>query len=412
VAGITPALAGTILLVVKIWDSVNDPVVGWLTDRTTSRFGRRRPWLLFGAVPFGLFFFLQWVVPPVGPTALFIYYLIVALLFDTAFTIVNVPYAALTPELTRDYDERTSLNSYRFAFSIGGSLIAGVVHPIIVNAFLDPQTGYLVSGAVFGLICVIPFIVCFLGTSERYEPGPGAKELNIVAQVREVFRNRPYLFVVGIYLFSWLAVQITSSVLAFYLTFWMQRSDLIPVMLLAVQGSALIFLFVWSAISRRIGKKMVYTIGMLFWIGVQAALFFVQPGQVTLAIVLGVLAGVGISTAYLIPWSMIPDVIELDELETGQRREGLFYGFMVLLQKLGLALGLFLVGIALETSGFNEALSAAEQPDAARFAIRLMVGPIPTVMLICGLVLNWFYPITKEKHAEIMAAIAAKKRRA
>jgi GPH family glycoside/pentoside/hexuronide:cation symporter len=125
VAGISPLAAGTILLVVKLWDSVNDPLMGWLTDKTVSRHGRRRPWLLYGAVPFGLLFFLQWLVPPLGDAGKIAYYLLIALLFDTAFTVVNVPYTALTPELTRDYDERTSLNSYRFAFSIGGSVVGG-----------------------------------------------------------------------------------------------------------------------------------------------------------------------------------------------------------------------------------------------------------------------------------------------
>lgn len=410
VAGLPPGLAGTILLIVKIWDAVNDPIIGWLTDRTTTRWGRRRPWLLFGALPFGLLFFLQWVVPPFALTGTFIYYLVIALLFDTAFTIVNVPYTALTPELTRDYDERTALNSYRFAFSIGGSLLGGILHQTIVGRFPDdPQTGYLVAGAVVGLLIALPFLWCFLGTRECYEPEPGAEELSLGQQIRYVFNNRPYLFVVGIYMFSWLAVQVTSAVLTFYITFWLQRPDLITTFLLAVQGSALVFLFVWSAVSRRIGKKAVYLVGSVIWIAVQAFLFFLQPAQIVMAIVLAVIAGAGVATAYLVPWSMMPDVIELDELETGQRREGMFYGFMVLLQKLGLALGLFLVGLGLQAAGFNENLPAAAQPDSARFAIRLMIGPVPTLILICGMLLTWFYPITREKHEQTLALLAARR---
>jgi GPH family glycoside/pentoside/hexuronide:cation symporter len=206
-------------------------------------------------------------------------------------------------------------------------------------------------------------------------------------------------------LFSWLAVQVTASVLTFYITFWMRNPGLIPIMLLAVQGSAFAFLFVWSAISRRIGKKAVYLIGMVFWIGVQALLFFLQPDQVILAVVLAVLAGVGVATAYLVPWSMLPDVIELDELRTGQRREGVFYGFMVFLQKLGLALGLFLVGLVLELQGFDERASIGQQPESALTAIRVMIGPVPTVVLLCGIVLTAFYPITRQKHQETLAAL-------
>ncbi len=425
IAGLPPGLAGTILLIVKIWDAVNDPIIGWLTDKTQTRWGRRRPWLLFGAAPFGLLFFLQWVIPPFDVTGKFIYYLVIALLFDTAFTVVNVPYTALTPELTRDYDERTALNSYRFAFSIGGSLLGGILHQIIVGQFADQQTGYLVSGAVIGVLIALPFLWCFFGTRERYEPEPGSEELSLPDQIRYVFKNRPFLFVVGIYMFSWLAVQVTSSVLTFFIVFWLGSipqfphvsfgltfntvNDLIPVMLFAVQGSALVFLFVWSAVSRRIGKKAVYMIGSLIWIGVQAFLFFLQPEQIDLAIILGLIAGAGVATAYLIPWSMMPDIIELDELETGQRREGMFYGFMVFLQKMGLALGLFLVGQILQFSGFNENLQPGQQPESALLAIRLLIGPMPTLILISGMVLTAFYPITKASHAETLAKLALRR---
>ncbi|MEH2269342.1 MAG: MFS transporter, partial [Nostoc sp.] len=163
--------------------------------------------------------------------------------------------------------------------------------------------------------------------------------------------------------------------------------------------------FVWGALSKKIGKKVVYFLGMSLWIIAAAGLFFLQPGQIILMYVMAVMAGVGVSTAYLIPWSMIPDVIELDELQTGQRREGIFYGFMVLLQKFGLAFGLFLVGNALQVAGFKESVAGSPlpiQPESALFAIRIAVGPIPTVCLILGLVLTYFYPITREMHAEIM----------
>jgi GPH family glycoside/pentoside/hexuronide:cation symporter len=161
-------------------------------------------------------------------------------------------------------------------------------------------------------------------------------------------------------------------------------------------------------VCRKIGKKAVYIVGMLFWIGVQVFLFFLQPGQVVLAVVLGMLAGVGVAVAYLIPWSMMPDVMEYDELQTGERREGIFYGFMVLLQKLGLALGLFLVSQGLEWWGFDQNLPPAEQPESALTAIRFMIGPAPAVLLLLGIALAYFYPITQQKHAELRAQVAAR----
>jgi GPH family glycoside/pentoside/hexuronide:cation symporter len=202
-------------------------------------------------------------------------------------------------------------------------------------------------------------------------------------------------------------VQITASIIPYFVVDCMglKESD-VPTVLIAVQGTALVMLFVWGALSKKIGKKVVYFMGMSLWIIAAAGLYFLQPGQIVLMYVMAVMAGFGVSTAYLIPWSMIPDVIELDELQTGQRREGIFYGFMVLLQKFGLAFGLFLVGNALQSSGFKETVAGQTglpiQPESALQAIRIAVGPLPTICLICGLFLTYFYPITREMHAEIM----------
>lgn len=128
IAGLSPLSAGSVLLIGKIWDAVNDPIVGTLTDRTRTRWGRRRPWLLFGSVPFGLAFFLHFIVPSgLSSTGLFWYYVVVGILLDAGFTAVNVPYAALTPELSSDNQERTDLNMYRFSFSVLGGLVAALM---------------------------------------------------------------------------------------------------------------------------------------------------------------------------------------------------------------------------------------------------------------------------------------------
>lgn len=412
VAGLGPIAAGSILLVARFVDGVTDPVMGWISDRTRSRFGRRRFWLLVGAVPFGVLFALQWLVPPVDPGLRWWYYLAIISLFSVSFTLIHIPYTSLTPELTRDYNERTSLNSFRFAFSIGGSLTAGVLHPVVVGQFASPQVGYTVAGLLFGTLMIFPMLITFAGVRERYQAASDAPPQSFPALLRALISNRPYMFVVGIYLCSWMAIQITSAVLPFYITFWLQRPDLFSVMILAVQGTALVFLFIWSWLSTRIGKKGVYLLGMLIWIGVQGGLFFVQPDQVNLAIALGVLAGAGVATGYLMPWSMLPDVMEYDELVSGQRREGVFYGMMVFIQKLGIALGIFLVGLFLETQGFITDALPGGQPDSALLAIRAMVGPVPSVALALGILLTIGYPITRRKHAEITAQLAARRAQA
>lgn len=416
VARLNPAAAGVILLLTKIWDAINDPLIGLLSDRVNTRWGRRRPWFLFGAVPFGLAFFLLFQVPQLGEVGKFAYYLIVSLLLDTMFTLVNVPYTALTPELTRDYDERTSLNSYRFAFSIAGGLIAAVAHPLIVDAVAagsDIQTGYAVSALVWAIACTAPFFFAFWGTYERHTPEE-AEALPLVESVRQTFRNRAFRYAAGIYLLSWLVVQTVSTLIVYYLTYWLRRPQLTPVVLLAVQGSSLLWLFIWNAASRRLGKQGVYYAGMAVWIATSLVLFGVRPDWPAWSVVLlAALAGVGVATAYLVPWAMLPDVIELDELETGKRREGAFYGFFVLLQKLGLALGLFVIGQVLNATGYitppANATETITQPDSALLAIRLMMGPLAALILGIGVVLVTRFPITRDSHARTLRELEARR---
>ena len=423
VAGLPAGLASNILVVGKVWDAINDPIVGVLSDRTSHPWGRRYPWIIYGGIPFGIFFLLQWIVPSTDHTVLFWYYVAISILFNTAYTAVNLPYTALTPELTQDYNERTSLNSFRFAFSIGGSIFSLILALIIFRVFQnDPNQQYLVLGAICAVISVLPLYWCVLGTRKHVAAQllenaelDNSTSLPLKEQLQIAFSNRPFLYVIGIYLFSWLGVQLTATIIPYFVVNWMQQPQyVLSLVAIAVQGTALIMLFVWSKVSEKYGKKAVYFMGMSLWIIAQAGLFFLQPGQVFQMYLLAVMAGVGVSTAYLIPWSMIPDVIELDELQTGERREGVFYSFMVLLQKIGLAVGLWLVGQALGRAGFLSTVPGQPppvQPESALFAIRVAIGPLPTIALILGMILTYFYPITREIHAEILFKLRGKKQR-
>ena len=419
VAGLPAGLAGSILMIGKISDAINDPIIGVMSDRTVHPWGRRYPWMVYGAIPFGIFFFLQWIVPSTNQSFLFWYYVIIAIIFNIAYTVVNLPYAALTPELTKDYHERTSLNSFRFAFSIGGSIFSLIIAQFIFSLFPDnPIRQYIVLGIVCGIIAVLPIYWCFFGTRKRTLSHNTQQEEDktnspIIEQMRIAFSNGPFLFVIGIYLCSWLGVQLTASILPYFVINWMGLPEAtFPQVAIAVQGTALIMLFVWSSISKKVGKKAVYFMGVCLWIIAQGGLFFIQPEQVGLMYLLAVIAGFGVSTAYLVPWSMIPDVIDLDELNIGQRREGIFYSFMVFLQKVGLAIGLFLVGVALDIAGFIETTPGQAppvQPESALLAVRVAIGPLPTVFLIIGLLLAYLYPITREVHDEILLKLRERK---
>lgn len=413
VAGLRPAAVGAIFLLAKIWDSINDPIIGALTDRTNTRWGRRRPWLLFGAIPFGLAFLMHWLVPPLGDTGKFFYYLFVAILLDTAFTAVNVPYTALTPELSHDYDERTSLVSYRFSFSILGGVLAAFFHTIITGFFPnDPLTGNAVSAAIWAVFIIVPNFITFAFTRETHykeerPEGPGFFE-----GLRIAFSNKAFVLVTIIYLLSWLCVQFVQNNLLLYVKYWINAESQFGTMILAIQFSAFIFVLIWTKISERIGKKNVYYLGMTFWFFVALALFGVQPGQVTLLYILGILAGAGLGVSYLIPWSMLPDVIELDELQTGQRREGIFYGFFVFLQKLGMSLGLALSNFALEMTGYINQQAGGPlptQPASALLTLRIFISIVPAVILLLSFIAVYLYPITRESHAEVRSELARRK---
>jgi GPH family glycoside/pentoside/hexuronide:cation symporter len=414
VAGLRPGTAGNIFLIVKIWDAVNDPFIGWLTDHTISKFGRRRPWLLIAAIPFGLAFFLQWIVPPLGDAGKFWYYLIVALLLDFTFTAVNVPYAALTAELTQDYDERTRLSSVRMSFSIIGGVLAAFFHGIIVSMYpQDPKLGYAISAAIWAVAIAGPCFITFFGTKEpdfAINARPSAQGPGFVEGLRIALSNKAFLMVTLIYMLSWLAIQFAQNNLQIYTKDWIKLDmQLFSFLLLAIQFSSFLWVLIWARVSERIGKQNVYYLGAGFFVAALMGLFFLQPGQVMQTFLLAAMAGIGISVGYLVPWSMVPDVVELDQLQTGQRREGIFYGIFVFLQKLGLALGLFISGWALELSGYvNATLENPNpvQPDSALLALRILIGPVSAAVLLLSFLAVRAYPITRQKHAEMRAELA------
>lgn len=237
--------------------------------------------------------------------------------------------------------------------------------------------------------------------------------LPIRQQLQIAFSHFPFVCVIGIYLCSWLGLQVTAAILPYFVIHWMRLPDYhFTQAALAVQGTALIMMFFWSAVGQRFGKRAIYWMGIPLTIFALVGLCFLQPQQVGLMYVLAVMAGVGLSTAYLVPWSMLPDVLDLDELNTGQRREGLFCGLVVQFQKIALAIALFLVGKILDWSGFiptNHEQVLNTQPESALLAIRVLIEPVPALVLVFGLVWAYLYPITRSAHGEILLKLSARR---
>lgn len=435
VAGLRPALAGTAILAGRFYDAITDPFEGYLTDRTRSRWGRRRPYLLFGAVPYGISFAIMFLVPSVASQGLKTAYAAFAyILHMTAFTGIGVPYQAMTAELTQDYDERTSLTAYRMAFSIIFGLVAAVVPLVIIGAFPgSPRTGYAVMAAAFGAFTVLPPLAVFVGCREPERAGasaagaapagstpPGSALAGAAGEppstgfrdfLREMLltlQNRPFRVALVVFVFTWMGMDIITAVFLYFLQYvlGMQGSAEIIFGILFTVAALCLPLWVW--VSERRSKKVAYVAGISFLAAVLSCVAFLRPGMTTVVYVLVALAGVGVSTAHVIPWSMIPDCIEYDELRTGRRREGQHYGFMTFAQKVASSGAIFLTGVALEASGY---VAGAVQPPAALTVMRVLLGPVPAALFVLGMVALAFYPVTRAGHAQVRAELEARRRR-
>ena len=395
VARLPAAAVGTILLVTQVWDAFTDPAVGIAADRTRTRWGRKRPWLLFGAVPFGLAYAMQWAVPDLGPAALFAYYLGASVLLQTCFTVVGIPYGALTPDLTPDYDERTRLNQYRFAFNIAASLAAIALHPVLVEAGGGGESGYLLSAAVFGTVIAVSLLVTFRYTREVPAPPVTESLGDAVRALRVPLRSRAFRYTIGLFVMSWTALLTVQANLLLFVRYWLQAEGHFVGIILCFQVTAIVFLAVWGKVSERVGKPRVYVYGAVLWAAALLTLFVLPRAVVWPFYAASGVAGAGAAVAYLVPWSLLPDVIDESAAETGTRRESVFYGVFQFLQKAGLSLSLSGSAFALAWAGYlnpDEVGVVADQPESVLWTLRLLVSVVPAAVLLASLPLALRYP--------------------
>ncbi|MFQ5436771.1 MAG: MFS transporter, partial [Anaerolineae bacterium] len=414
VVGINPGLAGTIVLVGKVWDSINDPLVGMLSDRLHTRWGRRRPFLLFGAIPFGLLFFFMFLGPPVESRRwLFVYYTAVYFLFDTVYTIVNVPYTALTPELSDDYDERSNLAGWRIGVSIFAALVTGGAFKLLAeNVFggwlggdaTAIRAGYALTAGIWGITMAIPLLLLF-NHIEEPETQPDPDPIRPWQTFREVFSNRPFRLGAIIYLLSFTTVDIILVVFIRFLIDYVRVSPGFDSLILAVvMGVAFLTMPLVVKMMRRFGKRETYIASMVLMIIVMAIISQVPPGGQNWVLVAALFAGLGFGAANAVPWAIVADVVEEDELKTGKRREGIYAGYLVFFRKMASALAIFIVGQALEVTGFISGTTGSQfiqQPESALAALRFFVGIAPTIMLILSIIVAWRYPLDRETYESI-----------
>ncbi|TFG49275.1 MAG: hypothetical protein E4H40_03250 [Candidatus Brocadiia bacterium] len=402
-------------LVVTLWDAVNDPLFGFLSDHTRTRWGRRRPYLLFGAVPFGLAFAALWFIPATNNQwLLFAYYTFVYILYEAAFTAVSCPYYALTPELTQDHDERTSLVTYRMAVSIGGGLLAPLILGLVIFPMFPPRSpkAYQTIGYASGLAFIPPLLITFLGTRERVE-FQRDKPLPIRTAISYVIRNRAFHSIVGLHLLSWIPVVIVEAVFAYYLIYWTgMTEDETSIVQGIILAAALLLLPLILILSDRFEKKNAYIIAAGTWVFVMIALFFIPQGIKLPIYIIAALAGFGVSAAHVIPTAMSPDALEVDELMSGHRQEGAYAGIEVFITKLARMVVLAILPIILKWANYIQPTANnpfPPQPQSALLALRIFVSIVPAILLIFSLIVANRYTITRARYAEIEQELKRKR---
>ncbi len=405
VVGLRPGIAAIPIGIGKVWDFVNDPIFGYISDRTRTRWGRRRPYLLFGALPLALTFTMLWYRPGFESTAaLVVYYSIAYIIFEASATLLYMPYFALTPELTSDYDERTSLTSYRMFFSILGSLLAFTVPLMIVGSFTPENAPkVLLMGAIFGLISALPMFITFFGTKER-EDLVDLEKPTLLESIKSVWKNVPFRYGLGIFLATWISVDILQSSLLFYVRFVVQRESHNDLIMATIFVVAMFALPIWNWVSKKWSKRYAYIFGIAFWAVVQMVLIMMGPSTpLSLILILCSMAGIGVAAAHVLPWAILPDTIEWYEYQTGERHEGMFYSITTLTRKVTSAVSVTFIGPILEMTGYQPHVT--QQSAEAVRGIKWIIGPLPAILLGLGILIAFKYPLDREQFQAIVSKI-------
>jgi GPH family glycoside/pentoside/hexuronide:cation symporter len=412
VAGINPALAGVALMVGKLtWDAINDPLFGYLSDRTRSRFGRRRIWMLIGAVPLGLAAWILFSLPHglTGAPA-FLAVLGSFWLLDTFHTMTSTPYYALTPELTRDYSERASLTSIRMVFSVLGYILGAALTTMLAGIFhgagLSLPQAWSATGAVFGAVAILTTLTTTLSVRERPELAGEPSTLPAFKAMRTCFKNRPFVILMIAMFLSSFSFTVLTALVPYFIQYQLGMGDQVSFVLLVMLLTIGIFLIPAKMVSDRINKGPAYALGLFIASVAIITTFFFPTGPTPLIYVVAAVAGLGFSSQWVFPWSMLPDVIEYDEKMTGERREGVYYGLWAFLSKFTSALGVAVSGWALQLFGY---VPNVEQTARALFGIRLFYAVVPAVVILISLPFLIWYPITRKSHGELVKELAGRK---
>jgi len=407
VVGVPVHTVGMILLLVRLFDAVTDPAIGLLSDRTSTRFGRRRPYIAVGAICVALSVCALFN-PPIGKTAGVATLWMTLSIFSLFlfWTLVVVPYESLGPELTFDYHERTSLFAFRDGFLIAGTLAAAAA-PGVIDGVLgysgkpEQETQKFFLFSVLYAPMIVLFCLCCILKIQEHPPARPKGGWQTGAMLRDIKRNRPFCILLLSYLISAFGNQLPATLILFYVQYVLE-STRANLFLFVYFLTGVAFLPLWIRISKRIGKKAAWLLSMGINTGAFLWVFTLGAGDEVRYGIIVILSGIGFGASLVLPSAIQADVIDYDELISGLRREGLFIGIWSIAKKLaaalGVGLGLYLLGVA----GYKPNV---QQGESVIMMLKILYGVVPCLCNAMGFVIAMKYPISPQIHHEIRTLI-------
>ncbi len=408
VVGISPLYAGWIYAIGITWDAITDPFMGFIAERTRSKWGSYRPFIIFGSVPLALSFVLLFWVPPFEGTFLFLFLLLVNIFHRSCFTIVSVPYSSLTARITDDSDERTKLTTARMlAASFGTFSISAAGFPIVLFfGSGNESTGFLFLGLISGSIAILILAITVYFVKERTFDPVNQINANFKLIAKSVSQNYPFWIVFSSILILGSTALMFNNNLIYFVKYSLDLHAYQGLILGTSGGFTLLAIPFWALLALRLGKRNSWLIAMV-WLLIGFLAFYFYPTQ-SLSELLIILAflGFGNGATGVLFWSMLPDTIEYGEWKTGIRTESSLYGFMTFAQKGAIGISALLLGIILTNIGF---IPNETQSQETLDSLRMVMSWVPISGVILSLVMVIFYPINKSFHAKLLKDIAENK---
>ncbi len=400
--------AGLIIMAALIWEGMTDPLIGILANRTRSRWGRYRPYLLFGSVPLALSFLAMFVPVGLSGGALVAYCFATHLIYRTVFTFVNIPYIALSAQMTQDSDDRGKLAAARMLFAIFCGLMLASLSLPMAEALGGGRAGFFLLSVAYSVIATGVLLLCFANTHEAVT-GDAEEHPSLAEMLTTLRANRAFLLLFAATLLGATAYTMSGKALVYYLKYWSGSEAMVTAGLVTSLGSAALAMVPWMLIARRTSKRAVWLAGVGINVAAYATILALAPKDGAILWIVLIAIGIGNSAFVLTFWSMLPDTVEYGEWKTGTRAEGAIFGLIAFSQKVALGIGTGLIGVLLDEIGY--VANREQSPETLRGIVTLY-GAGPLLLFGASLVVIWFYPLGGRTHRRIVRAIGHRRERA